>query len=224
MLMQLTSASRYGLADGHALVAVTPTSEIGKWWSYRRALLTRAIIQLNIHVFSMPPGAGMGVQRRHGPDEVKRLLDTEGLRTPGAGRLNRDLARTDPGKFLKGEDIRAYEARGTPAKVSITAFRELSKRGFTFGKDKEFNKAFRDAWIEYFRENSLLFERVDAETSLGFVPLIPDTAILSAGGATCIEYHWRSGDFLRPANRSDVAGYVLRKTRDYVRQLGWTTD
>jgi hypothetical protein len=41
VLSQLTSPSRYGLLDSHALVSVTSQSEIGKWWSGRRGLLTR---------------------------------------------------------------------------------------------------------------------------------------------------------------------------------------
>jgi len=224
VLTQLTTASRYGAADAHALVAVTPTSELGKWWSIRRALLTRAMIQLNVQLFSMPPGASMGVQRRYGSEDAKRVLDSVGLRAPGKSRLVRDLARTDLGKYLKGETIRAYEARGTPAKVSLEGFKKLAEAGFTSSRDKVLNKAFRDAWVEFFNDVSLPHREINAEKSLGFVPLIPDTAIQQDTGAVCIEYHWRSGDFLRPSNRSDVAGYVLRKTRDYVRQLGWTRD
>lgn len=224
VLTQLTSASRYGLADGHALLGVTRASLLGKWWSLRTGLLTRAILQLNIHLFSLPPGAAVEVERRHGPEDVKRLLDEAGIRTPGVGRLNRDVARSDLGRFLQGQDIRAYEARGTPAKVSVDAYRKLARRGFTYGKDKPLNKAFCPALKDFLSEQTIAVERVAAEESLRFVPLLPDTAIHSGDGVTCLEYHWRSGDFLRQANRAEVASYVLRKTRDYVRQLQWVTD
>jgi hypothetical protein len=106
----------------------------------------------------------------------------------------------------------------------VDAFRSLAKRGFTYGKDKFLNKAFCPALKDFLGEQAIATERVVAEESLGFVPLLPDTAIHTADGVTCLEYHWRSGDFLRQANRAEVASYVLRKTRDYVRQLQWVTD
>jgi hypothetical protein len=224
VLTQLTSATRYGLADGHALLGVTRSSQLGRWWSARSGLLTRAILQLNIHLFSLPPGASVEVLRRHGPDDVKKLLDGVGIKAPGIGRLNRDVARTDLGKFLQGVDIRAYEARGTPAKVSVDAYKKLAARGFTYGKDKLLNKAFCPALKDFLSDQSTAPERIVSEQALGFVSLLPDSAIYRADGVTCLEYHWRTGEFLRQANRAEVASYVLRKTRDYVRQLAWVTD
>jgi hypothetical protein len=224
VLTQLTSSARYGLADSQALVAVTPTSELGRWWSQRRGLLTRAVVQLNVHLFSIPPGAVVGAIRRHAANGIKALLIEKNVRSPGVVRLTRDLNRTDLGKFLRGESIKAYEARGTPAKLSVEVFRGMADAGLVYGRDKELNKALTKGWTEFLVENKIVHSKVTSEQSLGFVPLIPDTAVHLQDGVVCLEYHWRKGDLLRSSNRSDVAGYALKKIRDYVRQLGWTND
>lgn len=224
ILTQLTSTSRYGLVDGHALAGVTPTSELGKWWSIRRGLLTRAIVQLNVHAFCLPPGAAIGVLRRHAPETVRKLLDGNGVRKPGTSRLNRDIERSDVGKYLAGDSIRAYEARGTPAKLSVKAFSVVAKDGLVYGKDKGLNDAFATAIGEYLKYRDVPHEKVTAEKRLSFCGLIPDNAVYMEAGVQCIEYHWRKGEFLVSASRSEVASYVLKKIRDYVRQLGWTKD
>lgn len=224
ILTQLTSTSRYGLVDGHAFVGVTPTSELGKWWSIRRGLLTRAIVQLNVHAFCLPPGAAIGVLRRYGPPKVRKLLDGNGVRQPGTSRLNRDIERSDVGKYLGGDPIRAYEARGTPAKLSVKAFAAVAKAGLVYGKDRPLNEAFASAMDDYLKHREVKHDQVTAEKQLSFCSLIPDNALYMESGVQCIEYHWRKGDFLVSANRSEVASYVLKKVRDYVRQLEWTKD
>jgi energy-coupling factor transporter ATP-binding protein EcfA2 len=224
ILTQLTSTSRYGLVDGHALVGVTPDSELGKWWSTRRGLLTRAIVQLNVHAFCLPPGAAIGVLRRYGPEKTRKLLDGNGVRQPGTSRLNRDLERSDLGKYLAGEPIRAYEARGTPAKLSVKAFAAVAKEGLAYGKDRGLNDGFALAMADYLKYREMKYDKVTAEKQLSFCGLIPDNAVYTESGVQCIEYHWRKGEFLVSPNRSAVASYVLRKVRDYVRQLEWTKD
>lgn len=224
ILTQLTSTSRYGLVDGHALVAVTPTSELGKWWSTRRGLLTRAIVQLNVHALCLPPGAAVGVLRRYGAEKARKLLQGNGVRQPGISRLNRDIERSDVGKYLAGDPIRAYEARGTPAKLSVKAFAAVAKAGFVYGKDKALNEGFASAMAAYLKHRNVKHDKVTAEKQLSFCGLIPDNALYMETGVQCIEYHWRTGDFLVSANRAEVASYILKKIRDYVRQLEWTKD
>ena len=126
--------------------------------------------------------------------------------------------------LLKGEQIRAYEARGTPAKVSLDGFKNWPKRVLPQAEIKFWTGLFKKPGLNFSNESGISFLGIQAEKSLGFLALIPDTAIQRDAGAVCIEYHWRSGDFLRPSNRSDVAGYALHKIRDYVRQLEWTRD
>jgi len=224
ILTQLTSTSRYGLVDGHALVSVTPTSELGKWWSLRHGLLTRAIVQLNVHAFCLPPSAAVGVLRRYGPDKARKLLHKNGVRQLGLSRLNLAIERSDMGKYFAGAPIRAYEARGTPAKLSVKAFAAVAKSGFVYGKDKALNEGFASAMREYLKHRNVKHEKVTAEKQLSFCGLTPDNALYMETGVQCIEYHWRTGDFLVSANRAEVASYILRKIRDYVRQLEWTKD
>jgi hypothetical protein len=63
---------------------------------------------------------------------------------------------------------------------------------------------------------------VQAETGLGFVPLIPDNAVVHDESVLCIEYAWRAGEFLTTGNRSTIAQYILTKLRNYARELGWS--
>lgn len=147
-----------------------------------------------------------------------------GVRQPGTSRLNRDIERSDVGKYLAGDPIRAYEARGTPAKLSVKAFAAVAKAGLVYGKDRPLNEAFASAMDDYLKHREVKHDQVTAEKQLSFCSLIPDNALYMESGVQCIEYHWRKGDFLVSANRSEVASYVLKKVRDYVRQLEWTKD
>jgi hypothetical protein len=224
VLSQLTSSSRYGLVDPHAMLGVTPESEFGRWWDLRRGLLTRAVIQLSAHALSLPPSASIGILRRYGDDAVRKLLAERGIKQPGVGRVNRDIERSDVGRFLANDAIRAYEARGTPAAQSVAAYAAVAMSGLVFGRDKELNGACAQAIEEYLRYRGIGFDRVTSEKVLDFCGLVPDNAIYTQDQVVCLEYAWRKGNNLASANRAATAQYILKKLRDYVRQLGWTTD
>jgi energy-coupling factor transporter ATP-binding protein EcfA2 len=53
VLTHLTSSNRFGLLDGNALLDASPESEVGRWWSKRRGLLTSAIVRLDARVFGL---------------------------------------------------------------------------------------------------------------------------------------------------------------------------
>lgn len=227
ILSQLTSSSRYGLLDSQALIGVTATSELGRWWTARRGLLTRAIVQLNAHALFLAPGVSVGFLRRYGTDDIKRALENSGVKNISVARIARDLSRSDFGKFLLGEEIRAYEARGTPAQSSVKAFRSVGELGFIQGKDKKLNAAAGAALetcLPTIGTTGVQADRVSVEEQLDFCSLLPDNALYISDSVVCVEYHWRNGDFLQPRNRSAAAQYILKKLRDYARQLGWTAD
>jgi hypothetical protein len=224
ILTQVTSSTRYGLLDPSALLGVTSSSEIGRWWSYRRGLLTRAVVQLDIHAIFLPPGVSVGLLRRYGSPKIQETLEKHGINNPDRGRLVRDLSRSDFGKFLAGTEMKAYEARGTPAQKSVEAFRKVGELGFIQGKDKVLNKNLADALRDCLPKLGVELSSIDVEKQLDFCGLIPDSAIHMPSGVQCIEYHWRNADFLTAKYRSTTAQYILKKIRDYVRQLGWTKD
>ncbi|MFN3520843.1 MAG: hypothetical protein ACK4YQ_01235 [Phenylobacterium sp.] len=225
VLASLTNSSRYGLLDATGLLAATPDSVIGKWWSTRRGLLTRVIVQLNVHALSLSPAATISAIRNCGP-AADEFLDSIGIRRHGAGRAVRDLGRTDLGRLLLGKPLARFEARGTPAKDAGAAFQLLAERGFNLGKDKKLNQIMADAWRAFLATNisgdGVVQPDVRHEKSLEFCQLIPDNSILYADFAICIEYTWRKGDFLSQGNRSTVAQYILEKLKNYARELGWT--
>lgn len=224
VLTQLTSSSKYGLLDPHALVGVTPNSEVGRWWSTRRGLLTRAIVQLNAHALFLSPGVSVGILRKYGPKNVQEKLKEAGTGVPSTQRLVRDLSRSDFGKHLTGTTVHAYESRGTPAQSSVAAYQEVAKLGLIQGKDKLLNQATGKALNDFLPELGISIERVDVEKRLEFCSLIPDNAVYLQTGVLCLEYHWRAGDYLVSRNRSGTAQYILKKLRDYARQLNWTAD
>jgi hypothetical protein len=224
ILSQLTNSTRYGLVDPSALLGVTSNSAVGRWWAPRRGLLTRAVVQLDAHCLFLPPGISVGLLRRYGPDPVETALESAGVPNPTVDRLVRDLGRSDLGKFLTGEEMKAYEARGKPAKKSVEAFRAVGGQGFIQGKDRQLNKAVARGLENCLPRLEVHPDKLEVEKQLDFCPLIPDIALHFSDNVLCVEFHWRNGDFLRSSNRSATAQYVLKKLRDYCRQLGWVAD
>lgn len=224
VLVQLTSSTRFGLLDASALLDATKNSVIGKWWAARRGLLTQVIVQLDARLFCLPPTASITVLRRYGPESTKQTLSDLDVRLTGDQTVHRNLTRTDLGKYLSGEARATYETRGTPSNTSIVAFELLSEVGFTAGKDKTYNSAMASALRAFYEKSELKDPSVKSEEKLSFCPLIPDNSVEFDDEVVCIEYTWRTGDFLTPSNRSTIAQYCLTKLRNYSRELGWTTE
>lgn len=222
VLTQITSKSKYGLLDGHSLIAVTPQSVIGKWWDQRRGLLTRTIVQLSASALCLPPSAAASSIRNFSNDMP--LFDNAGYRRYGPARGIRDLLRCDLGKFLTNVSMSRFEARGTPADEATAAFQLLAEAGFNLGKDKPLNQLMSDGMHQLLKDAKIEFHQITAEEKLKFCPLIPDNAIYYNDRVQCIEYTWRKGDFLASGNRSAVAQYILSKLQNYARELGWVTD
>lgn len=219
VLSQLINPSRYGLLDGNALLSATPDSVVGKWWSARKGILTRTIVQLNARALCLPPVAAMSSLRNFGPANDP-ILQQMSIPRVGSARAVRDLERSDVGKVLKGENLTRFENRGTPASKSLVDFRMLSSSGLGAGKDKVLNAVLGSAFGSLLSSNGIAFNSVESEKSLSFVPLIPDTKVDFDSHVLCIEYAWRSGDFLQ-SKRSVVASYILTKLQNYARELGW---
>lgn len=222
ILSQLTSPSHYGLLDAHALVSVTSSSVIGKWWSARRGLLTRVIVQLDVRAICLPPTAAASCIRNFTDD--MSLFDDIGYRRYGPARGIRDLGRSDLGKLITGEKISRFESRGTPPEDATAAFGLLSEKGFNLGKDKKLNGVMAAAIAALLVDRNKDFNTVNFEKKLAFCPLIPDNSIDKNDAVICIEYTWRSGEFLISSQRSTVSQYILTKLRNYARELGWTND
>lgn len=227
VLEKLCNSSRLGLLDASALLAATPNSAIGKWWSARRGLLVQTILRLNAHAFSLGPSASVTSLRQFGPEELRKELVSLSLTAPGPKLLHQTLRRSDLGKFLIGILTASTEDRGTPSNTSTAAFQLLAEKGFTYGADKTLNKAMADAWNSFFSTEEKPLENFTAEKWLGFCQLCPDNALYIADedrNVVCIEYAWRKGDFLGSKNKSTAAGYILDKLKNYARELGWSVE
>ncbi len=224
VLTQLTNPGRFGLLEPSALLDATRDSVMGKWWRNRTGLLTQAVLQLNAHAFSLTPAPSVAVIRQFGPDQAIAGLKKAGLVSRGAANVTTVLERSDVGRYLRGEARSAYESRGKPPATSTKGFRTLAKSGFTFGRDKNLNNAMANAWEEFFRRNNMKFDAIHSEQKLDFCSLIPDNSIHQRDHIYCMEYTWRSGDFLVGKNRASIAVYILTKIQNYARELGWTSD
>jgi hypothetical protein len=91
---------------------------------------------------------------------------------------------------------------------------------FSGGRDKLLNQTVASAIATLLSASGREVEGLHFATSLGFVQLIPDIAVLADGEVLCLECTWRSCDILA-RNRSDVAQYMLTKLRGYAVALGW---
>jgi energy-coupling factor transporter ATP-binding protein EcfA2 len=222
VLSQLSSGAEYGLLDSHALLSATPGSMIGRWWSDRRGLLTQTIYKLNAHGFCLPPAASVAILRAYGPPDIIADLKSAGVGKRPPSRIHKYISRTDIGKYLVGDDTSAYETRGKPPEDAREAIALLaSNNRFVHAKDKSLNAAMLDALRVYLEKSEIPFVSLTNEKKLGFCELIPDNAIETEQEVICLEYTWRSRDFLSSAKRSAVAQYALRKLKNYAVKLGW---
>ncbi|TVV39581.1 hypothetical protein [Thalassolituus sp. C2-1] len=222
VLTQVTSANRYGLLDGHALISVTPQSTIGKWWDQRRGLLTRTIVQLSAGALCLPPTSAASCIRNFS-DEMP-LFDSAGYRRYGPARGVRDLLRSDLGKYLTSASMSRFETRGTPGDEASAAFQLLAEDGFNLGKDKRLNEILATGIEQLLNAEGVEFRKVTSEEKLPFCPLIPDNAVYFPDRVQCVEYTWRKGEFLNSSNRSSVAQYILTKLKNYATELGWLAE
>ncbi len=229
VLEKLCNSSRLGLLDASALIAATPSSVIGKWWTMRRGLLVQTILRLNAHAFALGPSASITALRQHGAQEIRQDLISMSLTAPGPKLLHQTLARSDFGKFLVNNLASSTEDRGTPSNTSTAAFQLVAERGFTYGADKSLNKAMAESWASYLTTAQVEYSKVDAEKGLGFCALCPDNSIFlcesgNVKDVVCVEYTWRKGEFLGSKNKATAAAYILEKLKNYARELQWTVE
>ncbi len=221
VLSELCSGHRYGLVDADKLVAATPGSVIGKWWAQRMGLLIQTIVRLDARVTFIAPSLAVPIISRYGPEEAKQVLAQVGIASKPPSDISVYFARSDFGRLLQGNAAAAAEIRGNPAADATAAFGLVSEHwGFVSGHDKQLNRAVGDFLTQ---AQSSLGEAV-VEKKSEDIPLIPDLSLGSDEHVTCIEFHWRSGDFLTSANRSSIAQYVLGKLKSYAVELGWTSE
>lgn len=221
VLSELTSGFRYGLVDPDKLVAATPSSVIGKWWGIRMGLLIQTIVRLDARVVFVGPSLAVPVINRFGPDEAKALLFELGNSPKPPSDISSYFERSDFGKLLLGTALATAEARGNPAADATAAFQLLAEQvGFTSGRDKKLNAAFGD----FLTQAQPALGNVVVESKVEGIPLIPDISLNTSEHTTCIEFHWRSSDYLLSANRSAIAQYVLTKLKAYATELGWVSD
>jgi len=220
VLTELAGGKHYGLLDASRLLNATRESVIGQWWEGHRGLLTRSIVALDARVLCLPPATSIAILREYGDAGLRQALADLKVRK-GPADMRERLDASELGQFLRGRLLPTFEYRAHPPPIAGPAFAELAKRGFTTGKDKVLNRAVASAIDDYLRRGSIGFERVSAEERLEFAPLIPDNAIYFAQNVRCLEFTWRSTDYLVPRNRSEIAIYVLDKLKNYARELGW---
>ncbi len=219
ILGELSSGHRYGSLDPHRLLDATPKSEIGRWWSERVGQLVQAIVRLDARATYLAPSLSVPVVNRYGPDAARSLLRDVGSNAKTPGSINTYFRRADFGRLLLGTAQAASETRGNPAADAAAAFDLLASThpGFQRGTDKLYNQAVG----AFLAESAPDLGEVLVEKRSPFLPLIPDLSIVTEDLVTCVELHWRKGDFLTSAHRSDVAQYILDKIRSYATELGW---
>ena len=225
-LAQFTEGRRLGLLNAHALVGATPKTEEGRWWGERIGLLTSTIVRLNARAYVVPPTVTITALRRHGDQDIKDLLTDVGVGDTDPAPY---WERSEVGRFLRGEERDAAEARGNPSEAKKAAFALLADEGFlSSGRDKLLNAGLS-------RSLEAILPTLDSYDSVAFEAgletahreggdLIPDIRVEGTDIRTCLELAWRSGEHAVPGNRAGMAAYILRKLRAYARALGWTAD
>lgn len=219
VLSQMTNSNHYGLLDASALLSSGGTGRAAEYWKQRRGLLTRMIMQLDARAFTLPPQVTAPSLRRHGSDATKELLAANGF-SNSRSRVIDNWKRSPLGRYLNGTAREIAESRGRPPVDAIAGFKHVAGQGFNSGKDKWHNTSMRYAIEEYLTSASLYGSDFTAESKISVGTLIPDNGFKLNGYQYCLEYTWRSGDFLA-SNRYEAADYILRKLRDYTQALGY---
>lgn len=218
VLSEFASGHRYGLVDAEKLLAATPASVIGRWWSDRRGLLVQTIVRLDARATFVSPSLIRSVIHRFGPEDARNVFESNGGSPKPPSEISTYFERSDLGRLLSGTVAATSESRGNPAADSAAAFDALTQGfGFTSGNDKKLNRAFGD----FMTHTQSSLGEIAVEKKADGIPLIPDISLSGEDKVTCLEFHWRSGDYLVPANRSEIAQYVLRKLKSYATELGW---
>lgn len=222
VLSTLTSSRRFGMLDPSALIEACSGTVVGRWWNDHRGLLVQTIVALDAHVVSAAPTMSLAVWRKYAPAASTTVLADLGVTPRSPADVESYIGRSDLGRRLDGQIRSINETRGNPALDAQVAFGLYAEHvGFGGAKDKELNKAFKSA-LEYRYASREAPPQVHAETGLPFLPsLIPDISIVSGEDAHCLEFTYRSGDFLSTSKRSAVAKYCLEKLQNYARELGW---
>lgn len=221
VLGELTGSARYGLFDADRLLSATPNSVVGRWWASRAGLLVQTIVHLDARGVFITPSLALPIVRRYGPKEAIDVLETLDFKPRPPSEISTYFDRSEFGRLLQRFDSPTAETRGNPAHDARAGFALLaSEYGFGSGNDKKLNRAVGD-FLE--AAQSELGETV-IEQRLEHLPLIPDLAIDGIDESTCLEFHWRSGDFLTTTNRSEIAQYILKKLKSYAVESGWASD
>lgn len=220
VLSELSSGYRYGLVDADKLVAATPASVIGRWWAERMGLLVQTIVRLDARATYAGPSLSGPVVHRFGPDDAKAVFNQLGNTPKSPSEISTYFERSDFGRLLRGTAAAAAEIRGNPAADAAAAFSLLAENvGFASGQDKKLNRAFGD----FLTQAQSDLGEVVVEKKADGIPLIPDVSLSTDDQVTCVEFHWRSGDYLVSANRSAIAQYILTKLKAYATELGWAS-
>lgn len=223
ILETFTGGRRFGLVEPQRLLAATPGSEIGRWWSKRSGLLTSVMYRLDTRVVSLPPSTAIPILRGLDDDKISQTLADVGINRRTEGEIVNYLGRSDLGHFLASTDSPFGENRGKASEVSPAAFDLLATEyGFGHGKDKALNRKVGTALSVFSDRHNFSFTSINVEKKLDKdVALIPDISLNAASLSVCLELHWRRGDYLTPTHRSEIAQYILRKVRSYGESLGW---
>jgi hypothetical protein len=226
ILESFTGTSRFGGLEPGRLLSATPQSEVGRWWSNRRGLLTSVMYRLDTRALSMSPSTSVAMLRRFATDDVVKGLTEIGITRRSDAEIVEYLARSDLGKFVSNRAESMSETRGRPSSDAPAAFDLVASQfGFGAGRDKRLNASIHAALSIYNEREHLGFEEVTCEQALPFLErLIPDVGLVADNLAVCLEFHWRRREFLTTTHRSEIAQYILGKLRDYARALEWTSD
>lgn len=218
VLGDLTSSARYGLLDADRLLSATPNSVIGKWWAQRSGLLVQTIVRLDARAVFVAPSLVVPIIRRYGVEKAADILDALGFKPKPPSEISVYFTRSEFGRVLQRADSPTAEIRGNPAHDARVAYELLGAEfGFGSGNDKKLNRAVGD----FLSQAQSSLGDVVVEERLDSLPLIPDLAVNGPDEATCVELHWRSGDYLVNAHRSAVAQYILGKLKSYAVESGW---
>lgn len=222
VLNELTGGrGEMGLLDARSLLSASPATEPARFWENRRNDLTATIVRLEARAFTLTPAVSVPAVQLFGSPELKGILDGVTTFRSRPDLVSR-LDRSEVGRYLRGEPRATSVGQGTPASAALKGHATLSAgQGFSAGKDKALNRALAQAFEHYWQNKGLPEANFLAEQRLLSTTLIPDVQIVESERVTALEQHWRTGDYVRAANKADMASYIMGKLKTYAQAFGW---
>lgn len=197
------------------LIAYSPRSEAGKWWSARldnpEHHLAYVIALFNARLLTLTHSAVVYSCLHYGSPFLQQVVKDSGLQ-PHSGNAEITFKRTDFYRFLIGENLTELTStrKGRPGEKSLNAFVNVQR--LSSKHHKEINMAICQSLLSYLTKEDVDASVEGYEVNAGGQNLYTDAIIAVNRERLYLEFHHLGPDNCKA---SKMASYIMGKLRSY---------